>query len=260
MTRLKLAKKETLQHGGRLRKFFGAVDPNTDGKGGELLLYLLVEEVLGTPMIAHKIKSVSDAFNDQVKGSDGVFFGQYGKNFSFLFGESKIYKNLNDGANNALESIDKFYDSTKGGPENENELFVIKQTRTQNLSIDQIKFIEKLLDINSAEYRSTNVVHPILIVYDENKISDIEIQCDNSAEGEVKVKEEFKTLAMKLLEDLIIPKMDQKWNNLKKVHLDFFFLPVTSVEKFRNSFFRAIHGMDYPRKEGTEKRNTKTKA
>lgn len=86
-------------------KYFGAVDPSTDGKSGELLLYLLVEKVLETPMIAHKIKSVSDAFNDQVKGSDGVFFGLYKDNYSLLFGESKIYKNLNDGTNEALESM-----------------------------------------------------------------------------------------------------------------------------------------------------------
>lgn len=117
-----------------------------------------------------------------------------------------------------------------------------------------------MLDINSAEYRSINIVHPILIVYDESRISDIEIQCNNSAEGEEKVKEEFKTLAVKLLEELIIPKMDKKWNNLKKVHLDFFFLPVTSVKKFRNSFFEAIHRMAYPTKEGKKKRSTKKKA
>lgn len=54
--------------------YFGPVNPQNEGKYGELLLFLLVEAVLKTPMIAYKIKSLSD-YKHQIKGSDGVFLG-----------------------------------------------------------------------------------------------------------------------------------------------------------------------------------------
>ena len=54
--------------------FFGKKDPQSDGKYGELLLFALVESVLGCKMVAHKLNVLGN-FNDQVKGGDGIFMG-----------------------------------------------------------------------------------------------------------------------------------------------------------------------------------------
>ncbi len=54
--------------------YFGDIDPLTDGRYGELILYQFVEAVLGTPMVVHKISQTYNN-NDQVKGSDGLFVG-----------------------------------------------------------------------------------------------------------------------------------------------------------------------------------------
>lgn len=56
--------------------YFGQKDPQADGKYGELLLFVLVESVLGCKMIAHKLKSLTNVI-DQIKGGDGVFLGNY---------------------------------------------------------------------------------------------------------------------------------------------------------------------------------------
>lgn len=223
-------------------KYFGPVNPQTEGKYGELLLFLLVEAVLKTPMIAHKMKSLDD-YNQQVKGSDGVFFGNYRGNESLLLGEAKIYQNRNDAIDKALKSVDKFHNDT-AHPEISNELLIIKQTISKDLSREQFDFLLKLVDIQSPEYKRVNKVHPILIVYDEKKITDIQQKCNDSHEGEDLICSEFKELSgnvIPTINDLI----NEQWKCCKKVHLDFFFIPVSSVKKFKNSLFREIHNADY---------------
>ena len=83
----------------KARDYFGNVDPLRDGKSGELLLYLLVEAVLKIPLIAHKIRYVGDNPNDQAKGSDGIFMGNYNDHTAFLFGEAKIHNERSVGIN-----------------------------------------------------------------------------------------------------------------------------------------------------------------
>ncbi|HAT1681971.1 TPA: DUF1837 domain-containing protein, partial [Klebsiella oxytoca] len=95
-------------------QFFGDTNPVKDGKYGELLLYILSEAILSTPMVSHKITSLSN-LNDQVKGGDGVFFGVYRDNLSILIGESKIYKSFSGALESAFDSLDRFTKSYTSG-------------------------------------------------------------------------------------------------------------------------------------------------
>lgn len=230
------------------RNYFGDVDPKSDGKSGELLLFLIVEAVLKTPMVAHKIRIVSDNFNDQVKGSDGVFLGKYNGHLAFLFGESKIHGERSVGINKALQSVNKFYDGLNGSRAVKNELTVITERLTKNLSLTQLQFLENALDMQTEEYRYLNKVHPVLVVYDDKKIVDIEQNCSSSEDGESRVNKEFEKLASEILPK-IAEKLDSEFQSLKKVFLDFFFIPVSSVNLLRELFFFEIHNTSYKRKE-----------
>lgn len=89
--------------------FFGKKNPETDGKFGELLLFALVEGVLGCKMVAHKIRSLSN-FKDQVKGGDGIFIGNYtivdGRSEpAYMIGESKVMARYSKALSDALDSI-----------------------------------------------------------------------------------------------------------------------------------------------------------
>lgn len=225
-------------------KYFGDTDPTSEGKYGELLLFLFVESVLETPMVAHKIKSIGDN-NDQVKGSDGVFFGNYNGVTSLLLGESKVSEDRNRAINKSLKSVDKFHNSTSA-QEMIKELSIIRKTLTDDLTTEQLDFLLKILDVKSTEYQTVNKVHPVLIVYDENKISEIEIKCLKKEDGEKMVCAEFAQLSDELLPK-IIEKIETNWEPLKKIFLDFFFVPVTSVDKFRESMYKAIHHTSYKR-------------
>lgn len=236
-------KKQDIDPWRKSAKYLGPVDPTKEGKYGELLLFLLVEAVLKAPMVAHKIKSLGDP-NDQVKGSDGVFFGPYRGKDSLLFGEAKVYQDRNQAINKALQSVDKFHNASSAYSEIEAELQIVKETITNDLSPEQAEFLSNVLDTQSKEYQNVNKVHPILIVYDDQQISNIENVCQDNTQGEEMVCATFGALAKEILPK-IQEKIDTKWKTLQKVYLDFFFIPVSSVDRFRNSMFKAIHNMGY---------------
>jgi len=233
-------------------KYFGDVDPQKDGKCGEFLLYLLVEAVLRIPMVAHKIKSVSDEFDDQVKGSDGVFFGNYKGHDSLLLGESKVRQTSDGAIKSALKSINEFHDSSNLGSGLINELFVIRETRTANMTPEQLKYLLEVITIGSEAYKAATKVHPVLVVYNEKEINNIEIVCADNSDGDKRATEHFKKLSEVMLED-VLKKIEQDWPNLKKVYLDFFFIPTKSVDVLRDTFYNTIHSTTYKRLEKAER-------
>lgn len=222
-------------------QYLGNRDPSKEGKYGELLLFLLVEAVLNTPMIAHKIRSLSD-YNDQVKGSDGVFFGLYRNRISLLFGESKMYQDRSQAMREAFQSISKFYDKPGWDKEIKSELFVARQNLSKDLSPRQIESLLKVLDIQSKEYQTTNKVHPILIVYDEEEIPEIEKKCTCKDDGERLVHDTLSGLAKDMM-PTILEKLNSDSKSLEKIYLDFFFLPVSSVCAFRELLYNSIHNL-----------------
>lgn len=65
----------------RALTYFGDVDPLSDGRYGELILYILTEGILNVPLVVHKIAQ-SYSPNKQVEGSDGLFVGNHHDKFS----------------------------------------------------------------------------------------------------------------------------------------------------------------------------------
>ena len=87
----------------RLRKY----DSN-DGELGELLLYSFLESHLDAPKIFTKLK-LKTSSNDYVKGSDGIHLLKLdAQNYQLIFGESKVYTDINAGINEAFKSINEF--------------------------------------------------------------------------------------------------------------------------------------------------------
>lgn len=219
--------------------FFGDREANSEGKYGELLLFLLVESVIGAPMIAHKIRSLSD-YNDQVKGADGVFFGEYDNEETLLLGESKMIGQRARAITEALNSVNNFHNPLVSGAEMKTELTIAKNTLIDNLSPEQLERLMKVLNYQSKEYLSVKKAHPILIVYDENQILKVQNKCANKLSGENLSKQVFRNITKKLL-----PKIKKKISlhakELNNTNLDFFFIPVSSVNTFRTLLYNSIH-------------------
>jgi hypothetical protein len=231
---------------------FGLRDPHTDGKYGELLLFVLVESVLGCKMIAHKIQSLTNT-NDQIKGGDGIFIGDYeymGTKYpSYLIGESKVTGSLSLALKEAFVSLERFHDEKDSIGFLGNELIVAQQfLRIEDVDLEELY---NRLTPSTAEFKLQNLVHPVLLMYPTTSFQ----KCETSAldaEGlrtaiiaKLKGKEEklMNTIKEKLVE----------FPRFKTVYLDFFIIPCNSVKAFREYMFKQIHAVPYQRFTKDEK-------
>lgn len=231
------------------QKYFGKKNPDTDGKYGELLLFVLVESILKCPMVSHKIRALTNS-KDQVKGSDGVFLGNYQYNGeesipARLIGESKIMKSFATGIDDALESLNRFHDPSKSSEFLKNEFLAAKNNLiiSNDLDVD-LDILYDLLEPGTQEYQNSTLVHPILIVYETAHISKIEEKCITAEKAESMIAEymsgekasgRLKRIAEKL----------NAYPETKKVLLDFFVVPLKDVSLFRNAVYYEIHGVEY---------------
>lgn len=228
--------------------FFGEVKPARDGKYGELILYLLTESILKVPMIAFKITSSA---KDQVKGADGIFCGDYNGIPSILVGEAKTWGDLGGAITSAFTSLDRFH-GEKGTDVLSYEYLVAKSSSRMNrigLSEEELEHVINCLTIGSDENKLRAIVHPVLIIYDDKRIN--QLQHSNDIEAEANLKEEItKTVEQNF------KKIKDKFPSFQKVsemHLDFFFIPVNDVDLFRNDIFTSIHNITWDEYEKQSK-------
>lgn len=90
---------------GAIRKFRQYT--SNEDELGELLLYAFLESGPGAPKLLSKMELKTDA-NDYIKGSDGIHLLEDNGCYQLIFGESKMYADLLDGARNAFDSIAEF--------------------------------------------------------------------------------------------------------------------------------------------------------
>lgn len=242
----------------RASSFFGNTNPVVDGKYGELMLYMLVEAILKTPMVSHKLQLLTNV-NDQVKGGDGIFFGKYANHISILIGESKIHQKLKSALADSMESVDRF-NKDYAASSMEHELFIARSNISRNFTLEQAKKIYEAFKPGTKEYQACNRVHPVLLVYDCSEIDEIEIQASGKDHAEELVKAWISEHAKKVLEDIKLG--FPPYPDLRKVYLDFFLVPMSNVGTFKRTLFKYIHGIEYkepPKKNKKESKNAATR-
>lgn len=225
-------------------RYFGGKDPSTDGKYGELLLFVLVESVLGCKMVAHKLKSLAN-FNDQVKGGDGIFIGDYehqgNKRSAYLIGESKVTATFGVALEEALKSLDRFYDDQGGAAFLDQELLVAQEFIAEgHHNIDEL--YERLTPTKQA-FKDQLLIHPTLLMYSTSKYAQFEKKAMDSKSLSAAISKALKGQEKKYLES--ISKKSEKYPKPFSSYLDFFIIPCTSVDDFRNAMFEKIHYMRY---------------
>lgn len=202
------------------------------GKYGELFLFALVEGVLGCKMVAHKIRHLTNV-HDEIKGSDGLFIGDYNDVPALLIGESKIMISMSDAITDALDSINRYHNDKKKA-HNLNHELVIAKADIHHYDADIDDLYDKL-DPTQDAYKTQILVHPIILMYERKYIVDIQKKAKNH--------EEFNELISALLLKKIKGKKEVfkliekhiKEADLEHVHLDFFLVPVDKVSNFRNA-------------------------
>lgn len=208
-------------------------DPRTDGKLGELILFVLVEAVLGLPIVCHKL-SLKQEPVQEVKGSDGLFFGTFEGAESLAIGEAKIYKRQSQGINSALESTERFHGSG-GRAKKQHELNVAASTLSEDLSEEETNKILKAISPEPSPHRT---IHPIFVGYEEDWIHDLQVECDGPDHLRDSISERLRGSD---IETTVKNKIEEDYKELEKRCLIFFLFPLEDVDKFREELQKAIY-------------------
>ncbi|RRJ28096.1 HamA C-terminal domain-containing protein [Halocatena pleomorpha] len=208
-------------------------DARYDGKWGELILFLLVDGVLDIPMVSHKLGWKQNPV-DQIKGSDGLFFGEFEGNPSLAIGEAKMYGNLSGGVEEALDSTDRFHGSGSQ-TRNQHELAVAAGNISKNLSPEKI---ERLASLFTSQERDYQIIHPIFVGYDDPDLGELQTEPLSDRELIERVREHITETD---LVSIVERKLEDEYSHLRKHRLVFFFLPLENKNQFSENMKEEIY-------------------
>ena len=213
--------------------YFGDIDPLTDGRYGELILYLFIEAVLQTPIVVHKISQTYNN-NDQVKGSDGLFIGNINGQATLLLGESKMKNNFNACAGEALDSLKRYINNPQSI---DRELEVAKRHLSRdlnNLDVNDLDLIYQSLRTKQIEFQEYNICYPAFLMYKEGKIKEIIARNILEIENQVLI---FLKSIIKRRSNYIKASLPE----INNITCEFFMMPVEDVSSFREKCYTVFH-------------------
>ncbi|MEJ6534695.1 DUF1837 domain-containing protein [Pseudoalteromonas lipolytica] len=205
-------------------------NPDRTGEAGELLLFFLIEAVLGAPQIVSKMELKTN-HRDEVKGSDGIH-ARYNEDealVDFFFGEAKLYVDPIAAISAALKSIDDFHSVDMLAHEFN---MVTKYFKYSN---EQVKKAISSLIISGEVGPEARINHACLIGYNFKDFKNL------NGNSPTEVMNDFMDKFLKDSEKLV-EKLNLKVSQMKsrKLAFDVFFLPFPSVDEFRNAFNQAL--------------------
>ncbi len=212
-------------------------DISNTGEGGEILLYILTQDILHLPQLISKM-SLKTSSKMHYHGADGIHF-QYNattRNLDLYWAESKMYQDLNAAIGKCFESIKSFlldplgYTSTQ-----ERDIDLITSNIHQNINSEELENILTTFFDKDSEY-SNNLVYKgvCFIGFDYDKYP---------TEGDIsKTTNEIKTAILaeydkwhKTLGEKI-----KEHTNLDKKEIHIFLMPFPSVEEFRKYYLQTL--------------------
>jgi hypothetical protein len=196
------------------------------GQPGELLVYFMIEAVLKAPQVLKKMP-ITTSTEDERKGSDGVharWIKEDGE-LEVIFAEAKLHGDFAAAIKDAFKSMSSFHDSeTK---DHEINYFL---NAFSLLPEDQQKLLRSYVEgENKAKCQE---VHACLVGYDWD-----EYECLKD-ERKTEFLKDFEKRYVEWAQTNIWPKLSAELKAFKHYHLrfEFFFVPFTSVQNFRNLF------------------------
>jgi len=221
------------------RLFINALNkPSRSGEGGELLLFVLVEEHLRAPLLVSKMRLKTNA-QMPVYGSDGIHAGWDTDSNSLILylGESKLHKTLDAAVRDAVKSLEGLISNAEERMTHELNL-ASSYCDLDGMSEEMKK--EMLLYLNpwdTVESTKREDRYAVLLGFNEKSYAELV----NMPPKEV--EEKFKELYKKTIKDKLEytkNKFEEQGISLESV--DLFFFPVPSVDEFRKSFQSKING------------------
>lgn len=199
------------------------------GEGGEELLFLLAEQVLGLPQAFCKM-NLKTSYSMHFHGADGIHIGltEDSSKLALYYSEVKVYKDVNVAIKNCLESL---------AP-------ILKKEEKEQCELD---LLSSHLDIGNNE----KLANKLKEYFNPNRVeccefTEIRGLCliafnESGYEGFDYDKNAYNIMpeTKKWIAKFKKEKID---NNIKNVLINVFFIPMTCIDTFRNSFKKCIRG------------------
>jgi len=211
-------------------------DLEKTGEGGEILLYILVQEFLELPQLISKM-SLKTSGQLHYQGADGIHvsYNNLENKLNLFWGESKMYANMNDAMSECLKSIKAFLlDPISAKSVQERDIHLITSNITANVNNPEledllVRYFDKDDDLsNNVEYKGL-----CFIGFDSDKYptsSIIKTTEEIKSDLQSELSKWYKSLSKKIKSHTKL--------ELKEMHV--FLMPFPSVAKFREYYLKEI--------------------
>lgn len=205
-------------------------DPDRTGEAGEILLYFLMETVLGAPQVVAKM-DLKDNPRLEVHGSDGIHMRWHPEDqqVDIFFGEAKLYQGVGAAISATIKSIESFH--ANGMRQHE---FGIVTKHFKLVGNELRGAVKDLLD-SGIPGPSARINHACLIGYDWSEYGKLPaLSQDALSEEFCKRYQKDAPRLHELLKDRF------EGFSRKELRFEVFFLPFKSVQDFRDAFNEAL--------------------
>lgn len=208
------------------------------GEGGELLLFVLIEEILKAPLIVSKMRLKTNT-QMPVYGSDGIHarWDDQKNTLVLYLGESKLHKTLSSAVTDALESILGIVQNIEERHDNEIEVAYAHKDFGEIPPALEEKLIKFLNPWEEEESTRRLERFAVLLGFDAAAYN--EITKVSPSETEKIFAEIYKKNVKKTLQ-FIERKFKEADMHLENI--DLFIFPVPSVDIFRKNFQERLYG------------------
>jgi hypothetical protein len=230
-----ISAKESAQLIKEARKLFRHPDitddsPDKTGEAGEALLFFLMESIIQAPQIVSKMELKTNR-KLEANGSDGIHakWNEEDGIVDFYFGESKLYKKIDDAITSTLKSIESFH-----ADEIYKHEFTMITKHFKYADLEVQKAVTEHIKLGEPG-PGARVNHACLIGYNWDEYDNKNNKSSRELAQEFKEKLTNET-------SVIAAQLNKKLEDFSRKHLclDVFFIPFPSVQTFRNEFNEAL--------------------
>lgn len=203
------------------------------GEVGEMLLYVLIQYLLGIPQVLCKMPLKTSA-QMHVHGTDGVHaaFDPQTRKLALYWGEAKLYKSIDKAIAICMESIAPFFDDGGSGSARVRDLHLLRD----NLDLADEELEDALLTFLNPDHRNVKRLEfrgACLIGFDSDAYPNApHTKVEELVQQEV--SDAFAVWKRKLGKSIA------SRTPMDKFVLEVFFVPFPSVAAFRQSFLEEI--------------------
>ncbi len=218
--------------GKKAKNLFSSLEKS--GEGGEILLYILIEQALKAPQLICKmpLKTHSEI---HYHGTDGIHVDYKNDKLILYWGESKLYKSIHAAITNCFDSVSGFFIDQGGSNARQTRDLELVTEQLKSLDSEQledalIKYFDKdCSESNFLEYRAA-----CLIGFDFDSYPNApNIQnAVNTINKAIKIK--LPNWKQKIAKEI------NKYDNLNSFIIHVFLIPFPSVQEFRDAFLSEI--------------------